>query len=178
MYNNECMRTICIIPVNICDIDNLHCPKTVLCVRWSQTTRASIAQWLEHWSCKPGVESSILSGGFNFWMFLSFLKSLYAQFHHRWSSINRVCLRHTRLTRAVWKTFFNHLPYFKQNAPPSVHCICAIVINIHFIQFLDSRYNYGLKNFQSPSGDWTHDPWFTRPVLYHWAMEAKPTSSR
>ena len=25
--------------------------------------RASIAQWLEHWSCKPGVESSILSGG-------------------------------------------------------------------------------------------------------------------
>ena len=20
--------------------------------------------------------------------------------------------------------------------------------------------------------DWTHDPWFTRPVLYHWAKEA------
>ena len=27
-------------------------------------TLASIAQWLEHWSCKPGVESSILSGGY------------------------------------------------------------------------------------------------------------------
>jgi hypothetical protein len=25
--------------------------------------RASIAQWLEHWSCKPGVASSILAGG-------------------------------------------------------------------------------------------------------------------
>ena len=24
---------------------------------------ASIAQWLEHWSCKPGVGSSILPGG-------------------------------------------------------------------------------------------------------------------
>ena len=26
---------------------------------------ASIAQGLEHWSCKPGVESSNLSGGFS-----------------------------------------------------------------------------------------------------------------
>ena len=25
--------------------------------------RASIAQWLEHWSCKPGVVSSFLTGG-------------------------------------------------------------------------------------------------------------------
>ena len=28
----------------------------------SQLSRVSIAQWLEHWSSKPGVESSILSG--------------------------------------------------------------------------------------------------------------------
>ena len=28
-----------------------------------KTSRASIAQGLEHWSCKPGVESSNLSGG-------------------------------------------------------------------------------------------------------------------
>ena len=27
---------------------------------------ASIAQWLEHWSCKPGVVSSILTGGLHF----------------------------------------------------------------------------------------------------------------
>ena len=27
---------------------------------------ASIAQWLEHWSCKPGVVSSILTGGLFF----------------------------------------------------------------------------------------------------------------
>ena len=25
--------------------------------------KAAIAQWLEHWSCKPGVVSSILTGG-------------------------------------------------------------------------------------------------------------------
>ena len=27
--------------------------------------RAFVAQWLEHWSCKPGVESSNLSEGFS-----------------------------------------------------------------------------------------------------------------
>ena len=32
---------------------------------------ASIAQWLEHWSCKPGVASSILAGGY----FLKFVLS-------------------------------------------------------------------------------------------------------
>jgi hypothetical protein len=26
-------------------------------------------------------------------------------------------------------------------------------------------------------GDWTHDPWFTRPVLYHWAKEASAQHS-
>ena len=30
------------------------------------TQQAFVAQWLEHWSCKPGVESSNLSGGSNF----------------------------------------------------------------------------------------------------------------
>ncbi len=25
----------------------------------------------------------------------------------------------------------------------------------------------------APSEVWTHDPWFTRPVLYHWAIEAR-----
>ena len=29
------------------------------------------------------------------------------------------------------------------------------------------------KRFPTAScEDWTHDPWFTRPVLYHWAKEA------
>ena len=31
-------------------------------VRFNMQT-ASVAQWLEHWSCKPGVESSFLSKG-------------------------------------------------------------------------------------------------------------------
>ena len=37
-----------------------------------QVTWASIAQGLEHWSCKPGVESSNLSGG-NFFYFRYYL---------------------------------------------------------------------------------------------------------
>ena len=36
---------------------------------WSQVT-ASLAQWSEHWSRKPGVESSNLSWGCNFLCFL------------------------------------------------------------------------------------------------------------
>ena len=32
---------------------------------------ASLAQWLEHWSCKPGVESSNLSRGCYIFFFLS-----------------------------------------------------------------------------------------------------------
>ena len=27
-------------------------------------------------------------------------------------------------------------------------------------------------HFPAPNEDRTHDPWFTRPVLCHWAMEA------
>ena len=34
---------------------------------------ASLAQWLEHWSCKPGVESSNLSRGCRQFFFLSLL---------------------------------------------------------------------------------------------------------
>ena len=37
------------------------------------TQQAFVAQWLEHWSCKPGVESSNLSEGFNF-SFLCFYR--------------------------------------------------------------------------------------------------------
>ena len=40
----------------------------VICNDWSrQAVWASIAQWLEHWSCKPGVVSSILTGGYMFY---------------------------------------------------------------------------------------------------------------
>ena len=37
----------------------------------SITTEASLAQWLEHWSCKPGVESSNLSRGCSLFFFFS-----------------------------------------------------------------------------------------------------------
>ena len=36
---------------------------TSLVIRVRAAFSASIAQWLEHWSCKPGVVSSILTGG-------------------------------------------------------------------------------------------------------------------
>ena len=28
------------------------------------------------------------------------------------------------------------------------------------------------KKYTASSESWTHDPWFTRPVLCHWAIEA------
>ena len=37
--------------------------------------RAFVAQWLEHWSCKPGAESSNLSEGF--WLFLEYISITY-----------------------------------------------------------------------------------------------------
>lgn len=40
--------------------------------------QASIAQGLEHWSCKPGVESSNLSGGISFATFFF----LFSRFFH------------------------------------------------------------------------------------------------
>ena len=58
----------------------------VLCDYWNlEGMWASIAQWLEHWSCKPGVVSSILTGGYRFetkklwnsyhWMILSHIRT-------------------------------------------------------------------------------------------------------
>ena len=41
---------------------------------------ALVAQWLEHWSCKPGVESSILFWGILFSdMFFEVVKHIYAE---------------------------------------------------------------------------------------------------
>ena len=42
--------------------NNWECPSNVLLL--FARCRAFVAQWLEHWSCKPGVESSNLSEGF------------------------------------------------------------------------------------------------------------------
>ena len=36
--------------------------------QYNVISSASIAQWLEHWSCKPGVVSSILTGGLHFYL--------------------------------------------------------------------------------------------------------------
>ena len=38
----------------------------------------------------------------------------------------------------------------------------------------DSFYDWRYKNTASTEV-WTQDPWFTRPVLYHWAIEADDT---
>ena len=38
---------------------------------------AFVAQWLEHWSSKPGVESSILSRGF-------LQSAIYFDFHYKY----------------------------------------------------------------------------------------------
>ena len=55
-----------------------------VCVFVSLSSRvyASLAQWLEHWSCKPGVESSNLSwaytNGISIYLFIHRLVSFYS----------------------------------------------------------------------------------------------------
>ena len=59
---------------------------------------ASIAQRLEHWSCKPGVESSNLSGGFLFFFYCSGVEIFFffcRQNFERFTAAIR--LQHTRI---------------------------------------------------------------------------------
>ena len=51
----------------ICDIKLEYLRNAIVlecCQASPSVLRAFVAQWLEHWSCKPGVESSNLSEGF------------------------------------------------------------------------------------------------------------------
>jgi hypothetical protein len=41
--------------------------------------QARVAQWLEHWSSKPGVDSSILSSGIKYFILFFFSFSFYEQ---------------------------------------------------------------------------------------------------
>ena len=34
------------------------------------------------------------------------------------------------------------------------------------------KYRWRNRYQKAPTGDWTQDRWFTRPALYHWAIEA------
>ncbi len=42
-----------------------------------QEKHARVAQWLEHWSSKPGVDSSILSSGIKISLFFAFFLFLF-----------------------------------------------------------------------------------------------------
>ena len=59
-------------------------------------SRASIAQWLEHWSCKPGVVSSNLTGG-------CFERAAPRALSRRlvWNCAPDRCLRSERLSRRL-----------------------------------------------------------------------------
>ena len=59
------------------------------------STEAFVAQWLEHWSCKPGAESSILSEGKSFILSLLFsiLTLLIGERFHFLSNINHHQMR-------------------------------------------------------------------------------------
>ena len=49
----------------VCDSYNLSLIIEIIFTNFiSNIIQASIAQGLEHWSCKPGVVSSILTGGY------------------------------------------------------------------------------------------------------------------
>ncbi len=88
----------------------------------------------EHWSCKPGVGSSILSGG-RWYFFQVVVKNMH--------------LQKKKYTYSHKKE--NHEIELKLHWDKRVCASCEV---------------------------WTHDPWFTRPVLYHWAKEAGHEDSK
>ena len=68
---------------------------------WSVTiaikiVSASLAQWLEHWSCKPGVESSNLSRGYSCFSFYASI-GLGFSYPTKWQSTLAVKLFFTEL---------------------------------------------------------------------------------
>lgn len=69
----------------------------------SRTTSlsASIAQGLEHWSCKPGVESSNLSGGTTFFSHFTTKTRRLTQNKH----IQHIICENTILTQRQMKLF-------------------------------------------------------------------------
>ena len=46
------------------------------------------------------------------------------------------------------------------------------ILSTNVEKFLRYRERKKRKKSIASCEDWTHDPWFTRPVLYHWAKEA------
>ena len=79
---------------------------------------ASLAQWLEHWSCKPGVESSSLSRGCRQFFFLSLLIAKLIFFFFRWF-IHRLFVDfsvslfvHWLIQRAIRFIYLVKLPFY------------------------------------------------------------------
>ena len=91
---------------------------------------ASIAQGLEHWSCKPGVVSSNLTGGF-----FSFTC---CQLHFAFISIFIIFM-----TILVWDAKYNHLKHdnfisfhhsrFYQENIFVCMCMCKSILSTYFI---------------------------------------------
>ena len=54
----------------------------------------------------------------------------------------------------------------------SKFCIYMYIINVEILKcniIIDPKF---IKKINASREDWTLDPWFTRPVLCHWAIEA------
>ena len=57
--------------------------------------------------------------------------------------------------------------------------LIKIVQIMGFIKVFDISISHNYKKYYplpASREDWTLDPWFTRPVLYHWAIEANYTN--
>ncbi len=55
-------------------------------------------------------------------------------------------------------------------------CISYLLTPLHFTLNINLKKELNAQKTNCASWeDWTPDPWFTRPVLYHWAKEADVT---
>ena len=71
---------------------------------YKQSSTASVAQWLEHWSCKPGVESSILSRGF-------LQSAIYFDFHYKYWFYFNIHISYETNYSTLWENLVRSVSY-------------------------------------------------------------------
>ena len=104
--------------------------------------QASLAQWLEHWSCKPGVESSSLSWGYACLFFCSFFPSF----------LTRECEETNELWSAWAAVNFRLVPGpAVSDCPPYLlcgknECVC---VELKWMRFSEIRFSRTIYIFLS-----------------------------
>ena len=119
-------------------------------------SRASIAQGLEHWSCKPGVESSNLSGGKSFLRLPLVFSSLLSNILLNESSRFKKNPARLNFILLLFHSFFSL--WSSSVSEASITEVCRIKralnqqLNNSIIAIFKFNLNYGLSNSTEENG--------------------------